>query len=152
MICFFFFAVLSNQMFKLTIFHFFCLSRVNSNRSFNESNEEGWVCDLCTFQNKYTQRTCEACTMPFLSAGNHMDYNSGIFAPMVPSPLQPLPLQSQSLQPPPSYPLPHYMPMPMQMPYSLHNNNNNIPPYVHSSYYRPQAMPPQFYVYDTSRF
>ncbi|XP_055312101.1 uncharacterized protein LOC129574307 isoform X2 [Sitodiplosis mosellana] len=36
---------------------------------FGESNEDaGWTCDLCTFQNKYTQRSCEACTMPFLSA------------------------------------------------------------------------------------
>lgn len=126
-------------------------------QSFNESNEDGWVCDLCTFQNKYTQRTCEACTMPFLTAGNHMDYNCGTFESMPmhmpPSPLQ-APLQSQSLQPQQSYPLTHYMPMPMpmQMPYSLHNNNNNIQ-YVHSSYYRPpQSMPPQFYVYDNSRF
>lgn len=136
--------------------YFYLFSQINSN-----PNQEDWICDLCTFQNKYTQRSCEACTMPFLSAGNHIDYNnSGIFAPMPMQLPSPSPLQSQSmLLPQQSYPLTHYMPM--QMPYSLHNNNNhnntntnnnNNIPYVHSNYYRPQSLPPQFYVYDTSRF
>lgn len=101
-----------------------------SNPPFSEGNEDaGWTCDLCTFQNKYTQRTCEACTMPFLSAGNQMGYNNGIFVPPT--------------QPP--YPLTHYMPMPMPMPmhslpYSPHNNNNM--PYV---YCQPHSLPPQYY-------
>lgn len=109
----------------------------------NETNEEtGWTCDLCTFQNKYTQQTCEACAKPFLSAGNQMGFY--VQSPMISTPL-PLrvPLPSST------YPLTHYMPM-HSLPYSYnnahnHNNNNNNNINTTYLYYQPTSMPPQFY-------
>lgn len=105
------------------------LTAWHSDSHIGDSNEDaGWTCDLCTFQNKYTQRSCEACTMPFLSAGNQMGYsNNGTF-------VQPSPV---------------YMPM-HSLPYHPNNNNinnNNNMPYL---YYQPTSMPPmhppsQFY-------
>lgn len=63
------------------IFNFFFFSWNFSNPNISERNSEaGWTCNSCTFQNKISQRNCEACTMPFLSAGKpikitSMDYN-----------------------------------------------------------------------------
>lgn len=64
----------------------------------------GWTCNLCTFQNKYTQRTCEACTMPFLSAGN-IDYSAQLMLS--------LPIQSQSTA--------NYLPI-QSLPVTEHNS------------------------------
>lgn len=121
--------------------------QLNRNPHLNETYAgTGWICDLCTFQNKYTQQTCEACTKPFLSAGNQMGYNTnGLY---VQSPV----LSSSLPYPPMSQPLPPYMSMPIQMhplPYAPYNhsnnfinNNNNNMPYI---YYQPSSMPTQFY-------
>lgn len=94
----------------------------NPNVNCDQTTENcGWTCNLCTFQNKYTQRTCEACTMPFLSAGN-IDYNGQLMLS--------LPMQPQSNA--------HYMPMQSMPIPQQHNNNNNIP--VHYLIYKPATI------------
>lgn len=91
----------------------------------NEPNtredQSGWECNLCTFRNKVRQRECEACAMPFLSAGNAMGYNGSY-------------MQSS----PPSYPLTQYVPMPMHsLPYQ---QQNNMP--LHYLMYQPASLQP----------
>ncbi|XP_031629220.1 probable basic-leucine zipper transcription factor N isoform X2 [Contarinia nasturtii] len=79
-------------------------------------NEDAdWICNLCTFQNKYTQQTCEACTMPFLSAGNHQNL--------------------------PMYSLPSHNNNSNTINNNLHNNNNDNNNNMLQLYNQPSSLP-----------
>lgn len=90
-------------------------SQIDMNDVGTSDEAPGWQCNMCTFRNKLTQRKCELCAMPFLSAGNTMAYNGPYM---------------QTLQ---SYPLTHYVPVPYQQP-------NSLP--VHYLIYQPTSLPP----------
>lgn len=90
------------------------------NEASTSEGPSGWNCNMCTFRNKLTQRNCELCAMPFLSAGIGMNpmYNCSILPTATPS--FPLTHYAQMSMPPHS-PQHYYYP---RMPYVVYQPSN----------------------------
>lgn len=90
------------------------------NEASTSEESSGWNCNTCTFRNKLTQRNCELCAMPFLSAGIGMNpiYNYSILPNATPK----CPLTQYAQMPMPSYSPQNYYP---QMPYVVYQPSNS---------------------------
>lgn len=54
----------------------------NMNGTYEDDEEAGWVCNMCTFKNNCLLTKCEQCDMPFLPIGNRNGTNSIVFMQM----------------------------------------------------------------------